>query len=90
MPYYCSYAKRDCWYPTNCQTCADYALFWRIKTAKMLNKITINFECPDCHGKFNQAVLKWLIPPQPEDNTGITGKSGYVCPFYGKEMVGLK
>jgi hypothetical protein len=38
-----------------------------------------NYECPDCHGKFNYAV----IPV-------ITSSLYYKCPFCGRTMEGLK
>jgi hypothetical protein len=50
-----------------------------------------NYECPDCHGKFNYANYTIIT----EINYGITGcpksiRYAYVCPFCGKEMKGLK
>lgn len=38
-----------------------------------------NYECPDCHGKFNSAAVR---------NLGGTNMQ-YVCPFCGKIMRGL-
>lgn len=39
---------------------------------------TFNYECPDCHGKFN-------IPATP----GVSSTCLYKCPFCGKVMEGL-
>jgi len=38
-----------------------------------------NYECPDCHGKFNQPSIP-----------AVTSSIYYKCPFCGRFMEGLK
>lgn len=43
-----------------------------------------NYECPDCHGKFNTPSYKYL-----SDTASPTTQPIQVCPFCGREMKGL-
>jgi len=39
---------------------------------------SFNYECPDCHGRFNFSAIP-----------SVTSSLVYKCPFCGKEMKGL-
>lgn len=46
------------------------------------NPIKFNYQCPDCHGKFQDPVLSL-------SNCSTNGLKVYKCPFCGRILVGL-
>jgi hypothetical protein len=57
--------------------CIECVSFW--KNIQPVQQQQFNYECPDCHGKFNQ-------PSYP----AVTSSICYKCPFCGRLMEGLK
>lgn len=53
------------------------------------NQVGFNYECPDCRGKFNNAILKSELVNADANYNGGYYRYYYICPFCGKEMVGL-
>lgn len=56
----------------NCYPCCCQQVGW-IDTK-------MNYECPDCHGKFNSPAIEY-----PTTSTKLISK----CPFCGRLMLGL-
>jgi len=69
---YCPHVKleRDCM--GICKECPYGYCFYP-------DTCSFNYECPDCHGKFNQ-------PSVPT----VTSSLYYRCPFCGRHMPGIK
>ena len=80
----CPYSGFYC-YMQNCADCSCVN-YWNHVYPQP--KQEYKYKCT-CGGEFLEAVYKWVVPPVDGDNTGVTGTSGYFCPFCGKEMVGL-
>ena len=69
---YCNYLNGECYSGINCVDCYYYKLNYAPLSQ-------FNYECPDCHGKFN-------YPSIPS----VTSSIYYKCPFCGRLMEGLK
>lgn len=50
-----------------------------------------NYECPDCHGKFNMPIYKYFSIPisRTDGNLSSIGHYSWVCPFCERKMEGL-
>lgn len=54
-----------------------------------------NYECPECHGKFNSATYRWISTEIKEIGSDtVIGNKGqgyyaFICPFCGRIMKGL-
>ncbi len=74
---YCPYINGECYQENiNCLNCSNYQVYWQ---RILFPAQYFNYECPDCHGKFNQPA----IPT-------VTSSIYYKCPFCGRAMEGLK
>lgn len=71
---YCYYLNRECGV-TNYEYCINSCKYWDKKSSSIQQ---FNYECPDCHGRFNQPSIP-----------AVTSSLFYKCPFCGRIMEGL-
>ena len=67
---WCYLANQEC-YQVTCYGCTLF-------NPKNYIQQQFNYECPDCHGKFNYSATP-----------AVTSDISYKCPFCGRKMVGI-
>ena len=81
---HCKHLSREVNCDLQCDTCSSNPN----KVIASTSVQSFNYECPDCHGKFNQPVIK-QIPQVNCSDTGVAWKIIHNCPFCGRLMEGL-
>lgn len=87
---YCDYLNGGCCYGgTSCTSCVHYLNYW--KNINESSPVSFNYECPDCHGKFNMPIYKYFSIPisRTDRNLSSIGYYSWVCPFCERKMEGL-